>query len=546
MAQPGEVLYGMGDAEEFEEDFDTNVPDDMYATVQKRPSRGSKQPQNTPSPAPVPSSETSSMPDDDTGDDSLPIADLLAKYKDDWFQADKGVFKHNDFLKTRDPGSFIVRNSELQGVYRVLTIKREDKNGSIDVGIMTSPQGQYYFGNSANPRYYKTVIGLVSDAIHLSAEMFGIQMITPPFKKKKGGVKRAFTKMFKPRKSSSRPPSPETSPKKGKDKEKKEKEPKKEKEKKSKLKISKSKSTGDVKPQKYDKRASSNSSLPMQPQNEDDEIMYENIDDGGDAPSVPPKQQPEEDTYGVIRTFEGPGVVTESKHAVADSAYEQVNFDDPPPPQANLEPEQYATLDTVRQAPEKEQFYTNLQDAPPPRVPKTQRPVSTANTMRPMSTHTPKQETQRPMSVASMPMNVGRVPTLKKSFVELGKIRDLESYWFYPDAGREQADHILGSKPVGAFIIRKSNKPNYYALTVKKTDGSLWNGLILLKDDLYWMRGREEPFDDLATVVYECRGNKALCEKFGLPVDLVLPHPTQAYKFRGPSNTSTNDEDLDC
>lgn len=78
----------------------------------------------------------------------------------------------------------------------------------------------------------------------------------------------------------------------------------------------------------------------------------------------------------------------------------------------------------------------------------------------------------------------------KTSGAEKGTIEHIESMmdkWFIPGLNREATEKLLSPRRHGAFVIRKSGfkeeppmvpPPQWFAISVKKRDGSLWNGLI--------------------------------------------------------------------
>ena len=118
-------------------------------------------------------------------------------------------------------------------------------------------------------------------------------------------------------------------------------------------------------------------------------------------------------------------------------------------------------------------------------------------------------------------------------------IESVKANWFMPNLNRPQtADFLKGKRP-GSFVIRKSSfKPEleeggeadpdaqFFAISMKKRDRDLWNGLIIYSYGIYTMEleeAKEFKYNDLSELVRGLLSNQDLISVAGLPERLVLP-----------------------
>lgn len=122
---------------------------------------------------------------------------------------------------------------------------------------------------------------------------------------------------------------------------------------------------------------------------------------------------------------------------------------------------------------------------------------------------------------------------------EVANIESLKSKWFPPHFSRNQTVDFLRGKPHGSFVIRKSSfrpeleaggisDPNstYYAISMKKRDRELWNGLIMHSRGFYScvLKGNTEfRYNDLSVLVHGLIHNQDLISVAGFPERVRLP-----------------------
>eukprot|EP00729_Bicosta_minor_P011656 gene11656-13436_t len=121
----------------------------------------------------------------------------------------------------------------------------------------------------------------------------------------------------------------------------------------------------------------------------------------------------------------------------------------------------------------------------------------------------------------------------------VANIESLKSKWFLPHFSRNQTVDFLRGKPHGSFVIRKSSfrpeleaggisDPNstYYAISMKKRDRELWNGLIMHSRGFYTcvLKGNTEfRYNDLSELVHGLIHNQDLISVAGFPERVRLP-----------------------
>lgn len=120
-------------------------------------------------------------------------------------------------------------------------------------------------------------------------------------------------------------------------------------------------------------------------------------------------------------------------------------------------------------------------------------------------------------------------------------IGSVKSQWFMPHLSRMETVDFLKGKRHGSFVIRKSSfrpelepgasgvsdsNATYYAISMKKRDRELWNGLIIHSIGIFTMvceDAKEFKYNDLSELVKGLLSNQDLISVAGLPERLLLP-----------------------
>lgn len=126
----------------------------------------------------------------------------------------------------------------------------------------------------------------------------------------------------------------------------------------------------------------------------------------------------------------------------------------------------------------------------------------------------------------------------RRSVAYIGSVK---SQWFMPHLSRMETVDFLKGKRHGSFVIRKSSfrpelepgasgvsdlNATYYAISMKKRDRELYNGLIIHSIGIFTMvceDAKEFKYTDLSELVKGLLSNQDLISVAGLPERLLLP-----------------------